>query len=87
VAKYLGELNVRPKNSSEAAGLVGKAVQFLRGSDFDRPKPGAYRASIGIVTGHSDQGLRISGQEVPVNSICELIVIRDATSNEMEGYR
>lgn len=87
MSNFLEGTNVKPHSAADAKSLLKKNVQYLRTSDIDRSGRGYIFPKSGVVTGCYGKNLEINGDSIPFSALVEVVVLGDATDEELEIYR
>ena len=74
-------VQVRTKKDRER--LVGKVVRYVRSIDIDRSGRGFFFPRWGIVTGAHGRELILENGYLNASDVVEIVVVRDATPEEM----
>ncbi len=86
MSSFLEGDNVKPTMASHAAPLKGKVIQYLTESDVDRSGRGYFFPRVGVVHGHVGKNLGVNGDYIPFSRFVEVVVLRDATQEEINMY-
>lgn len=84
---YLEGTNVKPQHTTDGRKLIGKFVEYLTTQDIDRSGRGYIFPKTGVVTDQFKRNLEINGDLIPYSSFVEVVIIRDATEEEISVYK
>ena len=76
---YLDGENIKPASNSEAKGMIGISVVFLRSCDIDKSGRGYFFPRRGVIEGVSGQNIIINGDYISLSDLME--VVKDEQTN------